>query len=31
MAGAIIVEDLPGTVALTPGTIFKSLTVAVPR
>jgi hypothetical protein len=31
MAGAIIVEDLPGTVALTPETIFKSLTVAVPR
>jgi hypothetical protein len=31
MAGALIVEDLPGAVALTPETMFKSLTVAVNR
>jgi hypothetical protein len=31
MAGALIVEDLPGAVALTPETMFKSLTVAIPR
>jgi hypothetical protein len=31
MAGALIVEDMAGPVALTPETIFRSLTVAVPR